>query len=223
MVSGRRVMMAAAAGAMLSASAGAAMAHPHVWIAMRSDVVFSDDGLIKGINLEWSFDDGYTQLALDGLDANGDGVYSQAELDPLTKENIDSLKDYDYFTVMRFNGQKQEIGPVTDYGQIWSNDKLELHLFVPLKTPLDPTKGEFTLKVYDPEFFIAIDYVPDEPVTVIGNMPKSCALALKPVPTDAEIDQTRQMLSTKGTDWKPENNEDFGALFAQPVLIQCQH
>ena len=45
---------------------------------------------------------------------------------------------------------------------------------------------------------------------------------VKPVPTDAELDQTRTMLSTKGKDWKPENNEDFGAMFAQPVLIKCK-
>lgn len=188
---------------------------------MRSDVVFTGDGLIKGVNLEWSFDDGYTQMALDGLDTNGDGVYSQDELDPLTRENIASLKDYEYFTVMRVNGDRQEIGEVTDYGQIWSNGKLELHFHVPLKTPVDPRKGEFTVKVYDPEFFIAMDYEPDQPVSVIGNMPSSCKLVVKPVPTDAELDQTRLMLSTKGKDWKPENNEDFGAMFAQPVLIAC--
>ncbi len=197
-----------------------AAAHPHVWIAMRSDVVFTDDGLIKGVNLEWSFDDGYTQMALDGLDTNGDSVYSQDELAPLTKENITSLRDYQFFTVMRVAGEKQEIGEVTEFGQIWSNGKLALHFHVPLKTPVDPRKGEFVLKVYDPDFFIAIDYEPDS-VTVIGGMPAPCKLAVKPVPTDAELEQTRTMLSTKGTDWKPETNEDFGAMFAQPVSIAC--
>ena len=30
-----------------------AFAHPHVWIEMRSDVVFNDDGLIKGTRESW--------------------------------------------------------------------------------------------------------------------------------------------------------------------------
>jgi hypothetical protein len=30
------------------------------------------------------------------------------ELAPLTKENIASLKDYEYFTVMRANGEQQK-------------------------------------------------------------------------------------------------------------------
>ncbi len=218
----RRWAAVAALLAPLAWAASPAVAHPHVWIEMRSDVVFNDQGQITALNLMWTFDDAYAQMALDGLDTNGDGVYSPSEIEPLTKENIASLKDYGYFTVMRFNGEKQALGEVTEYGQLWSNDKLQLHMQVPLKTPIDPLKGEFVAKVYDPDFFIAIDYVKDEPVTVIGAMPKNCALQVKPVPTDAEVEQTRAMLSTKGPDWKPENDEDFGALFAQPVTIQCK-
>ncbi len=61
-----------------------AAAHPHVWVTMRSDVLFNDANQISGIGVEWTFDDGYAQVALDGLDANGDGVYSPSELAPLT-------------------------------------------------------------------------------------------------------------------------------------------
>src|SRR4051812_9122551 len=95
-----------------------AMAHPHVWVAMRSDVVYDKSGMVVAINLDWTFDDAYAQVALDGLDTNGDGVYSQSELDPLTRENIASLKDYNYFVVPRVNGKQVAIGDVTEYGQI---------------------------------------------------------------------------------------------------------
>lgn len=218
----RRRAVLTALPVLLWAAATPASAHPHVWIEMRSDLVFNDQGQVTAMNLEWTFDDGYAQMALDGLDANGDGVYSQDEIAPLTKENIESLKDYDYFTVIRFDGTKQPLGPVTEFGQIWSNNKLQLHLQVPLKTPLDPTKGEIVAKVYDPDFFIALDYVKDDPVTAIGAMPKQCQIVVKPVPTDAEVEQTRAMLSTKGRDWKPDTDEDFGAIFAQPVTVQCK-
>ena len=76
----RYIVMAAL---MANFAGSQAQAHPHVWIEMRSDVVLTDDGLIKGINLEWTFDDGYTQMALDGLDVDGDGIYSQALLTAL--------------------------------------------------------------------------------------------------------------------------------------------
>ncbi len=218
----RRRTVLPALALICAAAATPAAAHPHVWIEMRSDVVFNEQGLITAVNVMWTFDDGYAQIALDGLDKNGDGVYDPSELEPLTRENLESLKDYDYFTYIRFNSQKQPLGPASNAGQIYSDNKLQLHMQVPLLTPLDPTKGEFVFKVYDPDFFIAFDYPKDDPVTVIGQMPPSCQLAVKPVPTDAEVDQTRAMLSTKGPDWKPENDEDFGAIFAQPVTIQCK-
>lgn len=218
----RRNLYIVMAAMMTPLLATEARAHPHVWIEMQSDVVFTDDGLIKAVNLEWTFDDAYTQMALDGLDVDGDGMYSQSELAPLTNENISSLKDYEYFTVMRANGEQQKIGEVTDFGQIWSNNKLTLHLQVPLERPIDPNKEEFVLKVYDPEFFIAIDYVAADSVDVVGKMPESCQLVVKPVPTDAELDQTRTMLSEKGKDWTPDPSEDFGAMFAQAVSIACK-
>ena len=211
-----------ALGLLCWAVATPAQAHPHVWIRMQSDIVFNDQGLISAVNVSWTFDDSYAQVALDGLDKNGDGVYDPAELEPLTRENLDSLKDYNYFTYVRYNGMAQPIGMPVDAGQIYSENKLQLHFQVPLVTPLDPTRGEFVLKTYDPEFFIAFDYVKDEPVSVIGTLPTNCELVVKPVPTDAQLDQTKAMLATKGTDWKPSEEEDFGSLFAQPVTIACK-
>jgi len=201
--------------------AAQAQAHPHIWIAMRSDVVFDEKADVSGIAVEWTFDDGYAQVALDGLDTNRDGVYSQSELEPLTEENLKSLKDYNYFVAPRVNGKVVAIGDPTDYGQIYSNGKLELHFTVPLTAPVNPRKVEFQYKVYDPEFFIAMDYIEQDPVGIQGTMPQGCRLVVKPVVSDQQLDQTRTMLSTKGVDWKPPEDEDFGGMFAQPALIIC--
>jgi ABC-type uncharacterized transport system substrate-binding protein len=218
----RRIFVNAAALAATALSLAApADAHPHVWITMRSDVVFNDKAEIVGIAIEWSFDDGYTQMALEGLDTNGDGVYSQSELAPLTQENLKSLKDYNYFVVPRVNGKIVTISDPTEYGQIYSNSKLELHFTIPLASPVNPRTSEFLYKIYDPEFFIAMDYVQEDPVGVIGELPKGCHLEVKPVVSDQQLNQTRQMLSTKGTDWKPPEDEDFGGMFAQPTLVMC--
>lgn len=199
-----------------------ASAHPRVWITMRSDIVFNDANEISAFGVEWTFDDGYAQVALDGLDANGDGVFSQLELAPLTEQNISSLKDYNYFVAPRANGKMVPIKDPTEVGQIYSNGKLTLHFQVPLMTSVDPRKSEFLFKIYDPEFFIAIDYVEQDPVGLIGTMPEGCTLKLRPVISDQELLATQQMLSSKGTDWKPDENEDFGGMFAQPAMILCE-
>jgi ABC-type uncharacterized transport system substrate-binding protein len=198
-----------------------ALAHPHVWVAMHTDVVVGKDGRIDGVDVAWSFDDAYAAEALNGMDANGDGKYSPEELAPLTAENINSLKDYNYFTVMHGGENKLEALPPTFAGQSYNDNILQLHFRVPLKTPYDPHQGEFKVKVYDPEFFIAFDYVRDKPVRSNGNVPEGCKMILEPVPTDAETNKTLAMLSTKGRDWKPENSEDFGSMFAQALVVTC--
>lgn len=212
--------MGLAAAAVIALSAPVA-AHPHVFIEMNSNLAFTPEGLISGLGVVWVFDDAYAQAALDGLDADGDGNYSPAEIDPLTRENMISLKDYDYFTALRFDGKKQAFGEVTQYKQIWTNGKLALQFFVPLTTSVDPRKGKFSAKVYDPEFFIGIDYAPVEPYRVTGNPPQGCAPKLLPLPTDEELEQRRAFLAEKGKDWKPEEEEDFGEAFAQAFVVEC--
>ena len=78
------------------------------------------------------------------------------------------------------------------------------------------------IKIYDPEFFIAFDYAPTDPVKLSGTLASGCAMALKPLPTTEELDKTRNFLADKSVDWKPENQEDFGAVFAQALMVECK-
>jgi ABC-type uncharacterized transport system substrate-binding protein len=173
------------------------------------------------VRVEWIFDKAYSKFATDGLDTNGDGIYSDGELEPLTRTNLAALKTYGYFIFMRLDGVVQKIGDAADAGQSFAQNQLSLRFTIPLLNPIDPRTGQFMLKVYDPEFFIDFEYAKKIPVSVAGAIPASCKLLLKPVLTDAELEQTRLMLSNKGTEWKPENNEDFGGMFAQPVMVEC--
>lgn len=207
----------------VTAMAVPAAAHPHVWVEMNTDIVFTNEGLIKGLGLIWVFDDGYAQAALDGLDVNNDGTYSEDEIAPLTLENIKSLKEYNYFASVRFNNEKQPVGEVdaSQARQIWHNGKLALRFFVPFKTPVDPRKGSFSAKVYDPDYFIAFDYAREEPYHVTGKPAPGCKADLKPLPTEEDLQQTRDFLSTKGRDWAPPPDQEFGEMFAQALVVAC--
>ncbi len=198
-----------------------AAAHPHVWVEMSTAVVFTNDGKISGINVEWSFDDGYATVALEGMDANGDGDYSPEELVALTTENMDSLKDYGYFNRMWGGENVLESAAPINAGQSYIDKKLKLHFTVPLQQLYDPRGGEFKVKIFDPEFYIAFDYVKDSPTKSQGAIASTCKLDLKPLPSDEELNATQEMLATKGVDWKPENGEDFGSMFAQALVVTC--
>jgi ABC-type uncharacterized transport system substrate-binding protein len=97
-----------AAGLFLTAalsSAPAALAHPHVYVTVET-VVLYDKGVVTGLQQRWAFDEFYTSMAIEGLDANGDGILDRKELAELAKVNIDGLAQMNYFTAARLGDQK---------------------------------------------------------------------------------------------------------------------
>ncbi len=111
---GRRVLtLSALAGALLS-DVGSATAHPHVWVQSQTSVLYQDSKII-GIRHKWTFDPFYTEMAIAGLDRNGDGDYSREELAELAKVNIDGLKEFGFFTNPKLGSQDLAVGEPTDY------------------------------------------------------------------------------------------------------------
>ena len=60
--------------------AGAAQAHPHVWITATSELIYAPDGSITGVRHAWTFDDMFSTYALQGIETKTRGVYSREEL-----------------------------------------------------------------------------------------------------------------------------------------------
>ena len=120
--------------------ASSVAAHPHVWATVRSEIVFGGDHRITGIRHAWTFDEFYTAMAVQGLDTDGDGVYSKEELQPLAQVNVESLKEFDYFTFVHLGKDDKPLPlkePV-DYSVEYDKTLLTLHFTLPLETPLDP-------------------------------------------------------------------------------------
>ncbi len=207
--------------ALLMATSLPAMAHPHLFATLQTTLMTAADGKISGLRVRWNFDETYTQFSLEGLDLNNNGTYEPDEIKPLTDENIKSLVESKYFTFARLNNQELPQAAVTIYGQDMIEGKLSLWFELPLATPVDPKSGNFETRIYDPDFFIGFDYMPDKPPTLEGQLPAGCSMALKPLPTNEELDQTRSMLADKPQDWKPDQPTDFGAMFAQPLVVIC--
>jgi ABC-type uncharacterized transport system substrate-binding protein len=178
------------AGAFVSASAELAMAHPHVLVDAKSEVVFGEDGLITSVRQIWRFDPAFTAYAIQGLDADGDGEYSDAELKPLAKVNVESLKEFDFFTYLTIGDQEIDFRDPEEYWLDYDGVHLTLFYNLPLKAPM-AVAPETTLEVFDPEYFVAFNFVKDDPVTVSGA-PAGCAAVYYP-PRELD-DQTMAML-----------------------------
>ncbi|MFO1089585.1 MAG: DUF1007 family protein [Hyphomicrobiales bacterium] len=205
------------------ATASGAAAHPHVGIRQHAEVVYDEAGRVAAIQVDWVFDKTYSATAIDGLDTNGDGSVSVEELHPLAEKNIEALKDYSYFVYARKNGQKVKWKDVTEYRDEMQHDgHLRMTFTVAPAAPIDPRRDKLVFRIYDPSYYIAIEFPDARAVTQSANAPSGCTSTVGPMPDPAQTSDIKSMLATKGTGWQPEDDEDFGIMFAQPVTVHCK-
>lgn len=184
------------AAALAALAVGRAEAHPHVWVDAASEIVFDSAGRIEGVRHHWRFDEAFSAFASQGLDEDGDGTLTREELQPLAQVNVESLSEYDFFTFLNAPGVEAKFGEPEDYWLEQMDDRLVLHFTLPLAEALAP-KGEVTLDVYDPEYFVAFA-LPSEKAVRLNGAPAGCALT---VSLAKELDESAQeMLAQIGPD-----------------------
>src|SRR5260370_20902736 len=96
-------------------AADAALAHPHVWVTMKSELIYAPDGSVTGVRHAWAFDEMFSTFATQGLETKQKGLFTREDLKPLAEVNVNSLKEYDYFTHAKANGKKTPFVDPVDY------------------------------------------------------------------------------------------------------------
>src|ERR1700680_1017828 len=150
-----------------------AQAHPHVWITATSELIYAPDGSITGVRHAWTFDDMFSTYALQGLETKTKGVYSREELGPLAQTNVESLKEYGFFSFAKADGKEAKFHEPVDYYLEYKDAALTLHFTLPLKTPVK--SRELAVEVYDPSYFIAFKMADKDPIKLLGA-PATCAM-----------------------------------------------
>lgn len=199
--------------------ATAANAHPHVFVDAREEIVFDDEGRMAAIRHVWQFDQAFTAFAIQGLDADGDGKLSDEELQPLAKINVESLKDFHYFTRLKVNGRRAPVEEPTEYWLDFHDSRLTLFYTLPLRTPT-AAGANTTLEVFDPEYFVAFNFVEGAAIA-LANAPANCKGNYAPPPElDAAIMEKLAALPADQRDL-PEELADAAASLAAKITIAC--
>jgi ABC-type uncharacterized transport system substrate-binding protein len=192
--------------------AGAAQAHPHVWITASSELVYAPDGSITGVRHAWTFDDMYSTYVLQGIETRIKGVYSREELEPLAQTNVESLHEFGFFTFAKADGRKQKFKEPVDYFFEYKESLLTLHFTLPLATPVK--SKELVVEVYDPEFFIDFKFADQNPVTLVGA-PAGCEMKFqRPNDGTAEAQKIGEQNFMDG-------GSNYGAMFTNKIMVAC--
>ncbi len=203
------------AGWLLSGAAPA-VAHPHVWVVVEATILF-DKGSISGIRHKWTFDDMYTAMAIQGLDANKDGVYDRKELDELAKVNMEGLKEFEYFTYVKLGVQRLKTKPPADYYLEHAKDGLlSLFFTVPFAQPVLADAQDFGFQVTDPGYFIAFEFAKQEPIKLAEGAPAGCKPSLSAAEKEAAEAQKL------GESFFAQMGGNFGVTVAQTASVVCK-
>ena len=193
---------------------GRAEAHPHVWVTFHSELLYVADGSMAAVRHAWTFDDMFSAYALQGMPHAKKGQYTREELAPLAQTNVDSLKEYRYFTFARADGKKLKFSDPVDYWLEYRNPALVLHFTLPLKAPI--AAKALQIEVYDPSIFVDFEFAKDRPVSVNGAPQCVATYDLPHQPTPAEQLRLSQLDSAP-----LDASSTYGETFANKILVKC--
>jgi ABC-type uncharacterized transport system substrate-binding protein len=196
----------------------AAQAHPHVWVTMRTELLYDADGAMTGVRHAWTFDDMFSAYAVEGLEAKTKGQFTRAELQSLAQVNAEALKEFDYYTYAKIDGRREKalFNDPVDYWLDYDPKEtvLTLHFTLPLKRPVKAKS--LVLEIYDPEFFVDFGFAESDAIKLVAA-PSQCAVS-SAKPNDGNFPATQRLDKSF---MSSEANAGLGANFANRISVKC--
>lgn len=213
----------APAAVLIWLAAGAAQAHPHVFIETGRGLVFDTAGRLIALDISWRYDALYSLLMIteNGLDSDGDGQPDPARLAAYAGHDVDWAAGFPGHVDLRLNGQPLALAPPVDHRAEYADGHITTRHRRPLAQPFVPTATQLIeLRAYDPEYFVAYDT--PAPVRITGR--SDCrAIPHRPKPTAGDqvlLDRLAQLDMTQDATVFA-NLPDVGITFATVDEIRC--
>ena len=175
--------------------------------------MYAPDGSITGVRHAWTFDDMFTTYALQGIATKTKGVYTREELAPLAQTNVESLKEFNFFTFAKADGKKTKFEEPVDYFLEHKDGALTLHFVLPLKAPVTPK--QLALEVFDPSYFIDFKFDDKDPIKLVGA-PAACQMRFQ-----RPNDDTANAQRLNEQNFMNGDNSNYGAMFANKIMVNC--
>lgn len=202
-------------GCLLAGAGRPAVAHPHVWIDLRTTVMLDDAGRVAAIGQEWLFDPMYSAYATAGVDTESD--QGREFLSELVDDSMKNLRDYDYFMRVRADGARQAFDAPTDFTATLREGRLLYRFTVPLARPVDPRALDLDIAVFDPTYYIDMVHLEGDVVAFQGSNPGNCgARIVAPTP------DMNAIMAAQSADQNTRPDDTIGAQFAETVIVTCR-
>ena len=212
-----RTFVASAALILATAlAAGPALAHPHVFVAAKAEIIYDGQGNVLGVNHVWTFDEQYSAFATMGFPKDKDGKFEAAKLAELAKINTESLSDFDYFTEGKASGRKIAFAAPQNYRIEQNGAALTLFMTLPLKTPV--SGKTFSIDVSDPTYFVAFAFDEAADAVVLSKAPAGCTINVRR-PNQSDLSNYAKLSDQMFS--QLTNKSEVSGSFGNRAIVAC--
>ncbi len=193
-------------------------AHPHSWIDMKADMILDEQGRLTAIRQYWAFDTYFSTVSLaDALSEHGD---KETGLRKMADQFIHNLADFQYFSELTIDGSEIELPRPSAYQLIENAQQepsiLELQMRFDLTQPLVIKEKNLVWSVFDPTYYIAMNYSKVENISIQGEQGAQCQSDLDlPSPSFELIEYAQNLDRTR------KDTDGLGVNFAEKIRIDC--
>lgn len=151
-----------------------ALAHPHIFVDLTAELVFDGDGRFAEIRQRWTFDEAFSAWVTQGLDADGDGSITPAEMQDLADENLLGLGEFEYYTFAG-EGQSDLIFRPVGLASMHIQEGRVVMDFAIAPTKPYAIRQALEVEVTDPDYYVAFTFPGSHAATLI-DAPAGCTV-----------------------------------------------
>ena len=194
----------------------AALAHPHSFIDMKTELVAKGD-TFTGLKMTWTMDE---ITSADLLYDAGEAKPGSVVWKKLAAGVMANVLGQQYFSEIWHNQQRVKFLNLPDEYHLSRNGhKAVLEFILPLAEPPVLTGQRFDILTFDPSYFVDMFYDNASALTLPPALQQRCKFTLNtPKPNDS---LKQYALSLDKAD-APAEELDLGRQFAQTVILTCQ-
>ncbi len=190
------------------------IAHPHMWIDLKSNIIINENNLFSFVQQEWLFGDFSSAIIIDDINKNSKGF--EFGLKEEISKIFNHLYEYNYFTSIKIENKEVKIGKVKNFTAAIHGTRIWVKFSVPLLNPIDIYKKNLIISIYDPTYYIEMLHLEGEKISIIGKNSNICnASLIKPKPSEEAITLSKSI----ELDMKPDSS--VGKIFAEKIEVSC--
>lgn len=201
-------------------AAGPALAHPHVFIDTKIEVLLNDRNEATGLRISWTYDDLYSLYIVGdmGLDPDWDGKLTPEEVGKLSGFDMEWIEGFEGDTYALMAEKPLPLSGPRDWTAGYAGGKITSTHVRDFAAPVPVAEVPLIVQVYDPGYYTAYA-IPVDPVVTGGS---GCTAQVF-VP---DLDAAAQALQEALAEYTPDVDLEaefpaVGANFAEEVRLTC--